>query len=73
MINLMGHPLTALDHQLDAPPLVVHLDYNAGVVQHTDNCPLRSGVGAILCVRDRVAYRIRPCIPDRAVSKQLAD
>ena len=53
--------------------LIVHLDYSAGVVQHADNCPLRPGVGAILRVRYRVTDCVGPCIPDRAVSKQLTD
>src|SRR5678815_2564321 len=52
---------------------LVHLDYSAGVVQHTDNCPLRARVGAILGVCDRVTDGVGPCIPDRAVSKQLTD
>jgi len=53
--------------------LCVHLDYSPGVVQHADNCALRAKVGAILCVRDCLTDRIGPCIPDRAVSKQLTD
>src|SRR5215211_4034294 len=53
--------------------LFVHLDYSAGIVQHTDNCPLGSRVGAVLRVRYRVANRVGPCIPDRAVSKHVTD
>jgi hypothetical protein len=54
-------------------PLLVHLHHSTGVVQYADNCPLRTRVGAILRVRDRIADRVGPCIPDWTVSKQLAD
>jgi len=47
--------------------------YSTGVVQYADNCPLRARLGAILRVRDRIADRVGSCIPDRTVSKQIAD
>jgi hypothetical protein len=54
-------------------PLLVHLDYRAGVVQHADNCPIRARTRAIFRVRDRVADRIGACIPDRAVPKTITN
>ena len=47
-------------------PLSVHLDYNARVIQHTDNCPLRPEVGAVfayaiaLRIASGPAYQIGP-------------
>ena len=52
---------------------LVRLDYGAEVVQHADLCPVRARERAVLRVRDGVADRVWPCIPDRAVSKPTAD
>jgi len=52
---------------------LVRVDYNAEVVQHTDLRPVRAQERAVLRVRDRVADRVWPCIPDRAISKPSAD
>src|SRR5262249_36328489 len=51
----------------------VRLDYSAAFIQHADNCPVRARPGAAFRVRDRVADSIGSCIPDRAVSKPVAD
>jgi hypothetical protein len=53
--------------------LFVPLDHSAGVVEHTDNCPLRSEVRAILRVRNCISHRVGPRIPDRTVSKQVTE
>src|SRR6266576_5095072 len=52
---------------------LVCLDYSAGVVQHADRCPVRARERAILRVRDGGADRVWPGIPDRSVSKPIAD
>ena len=52
---------------------LVRLDYGAEVVQHADLCPVRARERAVLRVRDRVTDRVWPCVPDRAVSKPIAD
>src|SRR5262245_35400601 len=52
---------------------LVHLDYSAEVVEHTDLCPLRARERAVLRVRDRLTDRVWPCIQDRTVSKPIAD
>lgn len=53
--------------------LFVPLDHSAGVVEHTDNCPLRSEVRAILRVRNCISDRVGPRVPDRTVSKQVTE
>src|SRR5262245_18190470 len=52
---------------------LVHLDYSAEVVEHTDLCPLRARERGVLRVRARLMDRVVPCIPDRTVSKPIAD
>ncbi|HWH90824.1 MAG TPA: hypothetical protein VNV64_03410, partial [Candidatus Binatia bacterium] len=66
-----GRMSRLLRWRIEDAALVVHLDYSAGVVQHSDNCALRARIRAILRVCDRITDRIRPCVPDRPVSKQL--
>jgi hypothetical protein len=51
----------------------VRLDYSAEVVQHADLCRVRARDRPILRVRDGVTDRVWPCIPDRAMSKPIAD
>src|SRR5215471_16279340 len=51
----------------------MHLDNSPGVVQHTDDCALRSEMGSIFCVGDRLTDRVGSRIPDRTVSKQFTD
>ena len=52
---------------------LVRLDYSAEIVQHTDLCLVRARERTVLRVRDRVTDRVWPCIPDRAISKPIAD
>jgi hypothetical protein len=52
---------------------LVRLDYSAEVVQHADLCLVRARERTVLRVRDRVTDRVWPCIPDRAISKPIAD
>src|SRR5262245_22297857 len=51
----------------------VSLDYSAEVIQHADLCRVRTRERSVLRVRDRVTDRVWPSIPDRAVSKPIAD
>jgi hypothetical protein len=51
----------------------VRLDYSAEVVQHADVCRVRARERPVLRIRDGVTDRVWPCIPDRAVSKPIAD
>ena len=52
---------------------LVRLDYSAEVVQHAHLSSARARERAVLRVRDRVTNRVWPRIPDRAVSKPIAD
>jgi len=52
---------------------LVRLDYSAEVVQHADLCLVRARERTVLSIRDRVTDRVWPCIPDRAISKPIAD
>jgi hypothetical protein len=52
---------------------LVRLDYSAEVVQYADLCLVQARERTIPRVRDRVTDRVWPCIPDRAVSKPIAD
>jgi len=52
---------------------LVRLDYSAEVVQHADLCLVRARERTVLRVRDRVTDRVWPCIPDRAISKPIAN
>src|SRR5262249_9689654 len=52
---------------------LMRMDYSAEVVQQADLSPVRARERAVLRVRDRVTDRVWPCIPDRTVSKPVAD
>ena len=66
-------PICCASSVFEASSGLVCPDYGAEVVQHADPCPVRASERAVLRIRDRVTDRVWPCIPDRAVSKPIAD
>src|SRR5215831_17918773 len=48
----------------------MRLDHSAEVVEHANVCPVGARERAVLRIRDRVTYRVWPCIPNRSNTLQ---